>query len=167
MSVGKYGIPPLTSHNWAVWKPKVKGLLRSKGVLDALTDAQHADSSKALGLIQLLMDDTMLSVTHDIDNCKDAWDAYALTALFASQSTANALQLKRKHNNLSMKGKESVASYFQRGRKLQFELDAADVAVEDSELVICLLPPEACPLIMTSPSASSSTQNLCHPLQQY
>jgi hypothetical protein len=61
---GKYNIPPLTSTNWAVWKPKVVGLLESKGMHDALTDQAYADTSKALGLIKLYMDSSMLSMMH-------------------------------------------------------------------------------------------------------
>jgi hypothetical protein len=134
---GKYGIPALTYTNFALWRPKVIGLLESKGMQDALTDDEHADSSKALGLIKLLMDDSILSMLNGIDNCRDAWDT--LVDLFASTSAANIMQLKRQYSSFIMKGKESIAAYMQRARKLQYEMSAADVDVSDSDLIMTIL----------------------------
>ena len=133
----KYGIPALTYSNFAVWRPRVLGLLESKGMQDALTDDGHADSSKALGLLKLLMDDSILSMMDGIDNCSDAWDA--LQDLFASTTAANIMQLKKQFNSFSMKGKESIAAYMQRARKLQFEMSAAEVQVTDADLMMTIL----------------------------
>jgi hypothetical protein len=65
----------------------VVGLLESKGMHDALTDQAYADTSKALGLIKLYMDSSMLSMMNGIDNCADAWDA--LQNLFIAWQLVN------------------------------------------------------------------------------
>jgi hypothetical protein len=104
---------------------------------EALTNAQHPDSSKALGLIKLHMDDSIIGVMSGIDNCRDAWTA--LENLFASTSSANVMQLKRQLNTLSLKGRETVAAYMQRGKKLQLELQAANSAITDADLIQALL----------------------------
>ena len=69
----KYGIPSLTYSNFAVWRPKIVGLLESKGMQEALTDPEHADSCKALGQLKLYMDDSILGILNGINNCSDAW----------------------------------------------------------------------------------------------
>ncbi len=133
----KYGIPSLTYNNFAEWRPKIIGLLESKGMQAALTDEGSADSSKALGLLKLHMNDSILGILNEIDNCSDAWDT--LQELFASTSAANIMQLKRQLTSFSMQGKESIAMYMTRARKLQFELAAAEVQVTDSDLIMTLL----------------------------
>jgi hypothetical protein len=90
-----------------------------------------------LGLLKLLMDDSILSMMDGIDNCSDAWDA--LQDLFASTTAANIMQLKQQFNAFSMKGKESIAAYMQRARTLQFEMSAAEVQVTDADLIMTIL----------------------------
>jgi hypothetical protein len=49
------------------------------------------------------------------------------------------MQLKKQLTMFNMDGKESVAAYMQRARKLQFELAAADVQVTDADLIMTIL----------------------------
>jgi ribonuclease HI len=133
----KYGIPSLTYSNFAVWRPKIVGLLESKGMQGALTDDEHADSSKALGQLKLYMDDSILGILNNINNCRDAWDT--LLDLFASTAAANVMQLKRQLTAFSLKGKEDIAAYMQRARRLQFELEAAEVEIREEDLIMTIM----------------------------
>jgi len=111
--------------------------MESKGLQEALTDAAHPESIKALGLMKTMMDSSMLSVVSAAADCATGWTA--LNALFAATSTAKAMQLKQQLNTLSKKGKEEAAMYFQRGKQLQAELDTAGVTVIDRDLLMSLL----------------------------
>ena len=60
-----YGFPYLDGTNHTEWRVHVKALLASKGLHDALTNAEHPDTMKALGLITLCLKDQNLLLIQD------------------------------------------------------------------------------------------------------
>lgn len=135
--MSKFNLPLLTSSNWSSWKPQFVGVLEYKGWDEALTDDEHEDQKRALGLLKQHLDSSMLNVIQGHNTCRAAWEA--LTALFSVTATAQALKLKQDLTNLSMKPKEGVTEYFSRGRVLQLELETAGYDISDEELVLHLL----------------------------
>lgn len=133
-------VEPLDIDNYDTWSKDMKWLLISRGLWDAISDAEKAtkgDSLKALALIGL-----SVAKHHkaSIAACEDAASAWELLeAAYKAKSNARRLQLKRDMNNLRMGVVEPLSVYIARGRGIMDQLLAAGHDVKEEELVWSLL----------------------------
>jgi hypothetical protein len=117
--------------------------LTIKDCIDAITDPEHPQSSKAVAYIRSNVEDHFLSTIRDVDNAEAAWNA--LEAVFQQRSTACLLSLQRDLSKLKMEPGESVSCYIGRARTLLNRLIAAGSDLEESDIVpnvMTGLPPE-------------------------
>ena len=71
----------------------MKALLAVKDCIDALANAESANSSKAAAFMIMCVEDQHLQTLEMADSAKTAWEA--LEALYQQTSTANLVQLKK------------------------------------------------------------------------
>jgi hypothetical protein len=133
MATGKYGVPKLSDSNYFTWKVRMGDYLTIKDCADAIFDANHAQSAKALAFIRSNVEDQYLSIIRQLDNAQEAWDA--LEAVFQQRSSASLLHLMRDLSKLKMEASESVSAYIGRARTLLNQLSAAGSDLEEGDIV--------------------------------
>lgn len=108
------------------------------------SDAQkkaHADfvdkSQKARALIGLCVEDYHLPVIMDAANAKAAWDA--LANMYAQQSLANLVNLKRSFQGLALSPLETITVYLGRAQELVSQLKAVGQTVDEQDMVLQVL----------------------------
>ena len=111
MATSKYGLVKLSDDNYYNWEVRMKDFLTIKDCIEAVTDAQHPQSAKALAYIRTNVEDQYLPIIRDKPNAMEAWDALA-------RSTACLLALQRDLSRLKMDTNETISSYVGRARTL-------------------------------------------------
>ena len=142
VDIEKVSIPKLNEDNYATWSTRMRFLLISKGLWEAVqppasATGPHPQDSKALGLIGLAVEDQFLPTVGASTTAKAAWDA--LTSIYVSRGNACILVLKRQLNSLRMQDSEPVTKYVARAQALRDQLAAIGHAVTDMDVVLAVL----------------------------
>ena len=135
--VTKFGFSKLGDNNYGTWRPRMKGVLQAKGYESALTGEEDPNSSKAMGLMMMCVQDHLLLTIEKCANAKQVWTA--LEHLYRQSSTANVLKLKRDLSTLDKRPKETVSQYVARAREIGDQLKAAGSKVDDDDLALAIL----------------------------
>ena len=135
--VTKFGFSKLGDNNYGTWRPRMKGVLQAKGYESALTGEEDPNSSKAMGLMMMCVQDHLLLTIEKCANAKQVWTA--LEHLYRQSSTANVLKLKRDLSTLDKRPKETVSQYVARAREIGDQLNAAGSKVDDDDLALAIL----------------------------
>jgi hypothetical protein len=134
----KFGFDLLNDDNYATWRVQMKGLLATKDCLRAISEAGDQNSSKAMGLLIMCVEEQNLHIIERSNNAMEAWNA--LAALYRQTSTANLVQLRRQLTTLEKKADESVQQYVARARCIADQIRAATGnEVEATDLVVSVL----------------------------
>jgi len=133
MSSTKYGIPKLSESNYFSWKVRVHDLLVIKDCADAIDNAAHEQSAKALAYIRSSVEDHLLPSIREAENARAAW--LALEHVFQQRSLAATLSYQRDLSKLRMETNESVSSYIGRARTLLNNLTAAGSDLSEADIV--------------------------------
>eukprot|EP00877_Chromochloris_zofingiensis_P012360 jgi/Chrzof1/7378/Cz02g21180.t1 len=114
----KLGIPKLNDHNYVFWHIKMRAYLVARGYSAAITNAEDANSDKALASITLAVEDHFLPTVYKAASAKAAWDA--LQALFQQRSVANQLNLTQELNNLTLQPGETITQLLARAGVINY-----------------------------------------------
>jgi hypothetical protein len=133
MSSTKYGIPKLSENNYFSWKVRIHDLLVIKDCADAIDNAAHEQSAKALAYIRSSVEDHLLPSIREVENARAAW--LALEHVFQQRSLAATLSYQRDLSKLRMETNESVSSYIGRARTLLNNLTAAGSDLSEADIV--------------------------------
>ena len=127
----------LNDSNYATWAARMECHLVNAELWAAVGTAEHRASAKAKAQIGLCVEDRYLSLVMGSDSAKDAWDA--LKGVFAAQSSARKLALKKDLNNLRLAAEESTSAFMARAKALGEAMAAAGYELPDEEVVMSLL----------------------------
>ena len=154
------GIPKLSDSNYATWAARMECHLTSSDVWAAVGAADHEASAKAKAIIGLAVGDQYLSLVMGCSTAKAAWDA--LKGLFAAQSSARKLALKKEFNGLSMEDGESSSKFVARAKALGEAMAAAGYELPDEEIIMSLLAglPEDYDMLVTTLTMSGGELSL-------
>ena len=144
-------IAPLCGSNYATWKLKCKmsllkdnlwGIVSGSEKFPAINEvgAQDAYSQrrdKALAIIVLSVDPSLLYLLGDLEDPKTAWDC--LQKQFQKKSWANKLNLRRKLYGLKLEEGASVRDHIKDITEIFNELAIIGDAVEEEDRVVHLL----------------------------
>jgi len=130
-------VPKLGDSNYATWAARMECHLVNAELWAAVGTAEHRASAKAKAQIGLCVEDRYLSLVMGSDTAKDAWDA--LKAVFAAQSSARKLALKKDLNNLRLAEKETTSVFVSRAKALGEAMAAAGYELPDEEIIMSLL----------------------------
>eukprot|EP00877_Chromochloris_zofingiensis_P010255 jgi/Chrzof1/5483/Cz16g04290.t1 len=133
----KLGIPRLNDHNYVFWHIKMRAYLVARGYSAAITNAEDANSDKALAFITLAVEDHFLPTVYNAASAKAAWDA--LEALFQQRSVANQLNLTQELNNLTLQPGETITQLLARARIIWEQLKAAGIDKSEQEVALSVL----------------------------
>ena len=140
----KYGVKKLDVDNYATWAVKMRFLLVTKGLWDAVRArgdgegvVDAADDAKALALIGLCVEDHHLPTVEDCETARQAWQA--LESVYRARSMALVLKLKRELSQLSKRPGEGITKYIARARSVRDQLQAAGHAVSAEDVVLAVL----------------------------
>eukprot|EP00877_Chromochloris_zofingiensis_P010252 jgi/Chrzof1/5480/Cz16g04260.t1 len=133
----KLGIPKLNDHNYVFWHIKMRAYLVARGYSAAITNAEDANSDKALASITLAVEDHFLPTVYNAASAKAAWDA--LEALFQQRSVANQLNLTQELNNLTLQPGETITQLLARARIIWEQLKAAGIDKSEQEVALSVL----------------------------
>eukprot|EP00877_Chromochloris_zofingiensis_P014640 jgi/Chrzof1/942/Cz01g34180.t1 len=133
----KLGIPRLNDHNYVFWHIKMRAYLVARGYSAAITNAEDANSDKALASITLAVADHFLPTVYNAASAKAAWDA--LEALFQQRSVANQLNLTQELNNLTLQPGETITQLLARARIIWEQLKAAGIDKSEQEVALSVL----------------------------
>jgi hypothetical protein len=134
----KFGFPKLGDNNYATWRVQMKGLLATKDCMRAITVDNDANSTKAMGLMIMCVEEQHLPTIERATNAREAWNA--LAALYQQTSTANLLHLKKQLSTLEKKASESIPQYVARARGIADQIRAATGnAVEAVDLIMAVV----------------------------
>eukprot|EP00877_Chromochloris_zofingiensis_P014595 jgi/Chrzof1/938/Cz01g34140.t1 len=133
----KLGIPKLNDHNYVFWHIKMRAYLVARGYSAAITNAEDANSDKALASITLAVEDHFLPTVYKAASAKAAWDA--LEALFQQRSVANQLNLTQELNNLTLQPGETITQLLARARIIWEQLKAAGIDKSEQEVALSVL----------------------------
>ena len=133
----KLGIPRLNDHNYVFWHIKMRAYLVARGYSAAITNAEDANSDKALASITLAVEDHFLPTVYNAASAKAAWDA--LEALFQQRSVANQLNLTQELNNLTLQPGETITQLLARARIIWEQLKAAGIDKSEQEVALSVL----------------------------
>eukprot|EP00877_Chromochloris_zofingiensis_P014662 jgi/Chrzof1/944/Cz01g34200.t1 len=133
----KLGIPRLNDHNYVFWHIKMRAYLVARGYSAAITNAEDANSDKALASITLPVEDHFLPTVYNAASAKAAWDA--LEALFQQRSVANQLNLTQELNNLTLQPGETITQLLARARIIWEQLKAAGIDKSEQEVALSVL----------------------------
>ena len=135
-----YTLDKLDVDNYATWSSRIRWLLVSKGLWDAveqgLEPVRTADQ-KALACIGLAVKDHHLPTLATCSNARAAWTALETT--YKAKSIAQRLQLKRQLNTLKKGPGEPVVLYVARAKALRDQMAAAGRVVQDEEISTSVL----------------------------
>jgi molybdopterin-biosynthesis enzyme MoeA-like protein len=116
----------------------MKGLLATKDCLRAITEAADPNSSKAMGLMIMCVEEQHLATIEQTGSAAAAWAA--LEALYRQTSTANLIQLRKQLTTLEKKADESIPQYMARARSIADQIRAATATeVNTTDLVLAIL----------------------------
>lgn len=93
MDVSKYGVIKLNTSNYVTWSTKIKYVLTFKDCVEAITDAEHPGSAKALSIIGMAVEEHLLPYIKDAASAKDAWDT--LSNIHEAHSISNIINHKK------------------------------------------------------------------------
>lgn len=133
MSTTKYGITKLSENNYFSWKIRMHDLLVIKDCSEAIEDANHAQSAKALAYIRSSVEDHFLPTIREVGDARAAW--IALENVFQQRSMAAILSYQRDLSKLKMESNETVSSYIGRARTLLNNLTAAGSDLTEADIV--------------------------------
>lgn len=134
----KYGFAKLGNDNYGTWSVQMKGLLATKECDGAITQATHAKSNMAKGLMIMCVEDQHLQTIESAQDAKEAWEA--LEALYRQTSTASLLQLRKQLNTLEKRSSENIAQYISRAREIANRIHAATGnQVDDTDMALAVL----------------------------
>jgi hypothetical protein len=134
----KFGFDLLGDSNYATWRVQMKGLLATKDCLRAITEANDPNSSKAMGLLIMCVEEQHLQTIERANSAMEAWNA--LAALYRQTSTANLLQLRKELTTLEKKADESIPQYMARARCIADQIrSATGNEVVAADLVLAVL----------------------------
>lgn len=137
--VEKPAIERLDVDNYATWRSRMKFLLITKGLWNAVSgdNADPETSQKALALIGLYVKEHHLPL---LDRCNTAHEAWSqLEAVYQAKSNARKLQLRKQLSQLKMGRGEPLTKYVGRAREIQDQLRAAGHEIQDQEVAWSVL----------------------------
>eukprot|EP00877_Chromochloris_zofingiensis_P012352 jgi/Chrzof1/7370/Cz02g21100.t1 len=115
----------------------MRAYLVARGYSAAITNAEDANSDKALASITLAVEDHFLPTVYKAASAKAAWDA--LEALFQQRSVANQLNLTQELNNLTLQPGEAITQLLARARIIWEQLKAAGIDKSEQEVALSVL----------------------------
>eukprot|EP00963_Diacronema_lutheri_P005048 scaffold370_cov349-Pavlova_lutheri.AAC.33 len=127
----------LNSENFPIWKHRMKALLITKGVGDAITNKDSEHSEKALALMCLCVSNEYVDLVANSESAQHAWTM--LEDMHAGQTVARRLTLRKELTGLTKKPEESMMSYIIRGKQICTNLRAIDGSVTDIHLIDAIL----------------------------
>eukprot|EP00963_Diacronema_lutheri_P012972 scaffold2152_cov336-Pavlova_lutheri.AAC.3 len=127
----------LNSENFSIWKHRMKALLITKGVGDAITNKDSEHSEKALALMCLCVSNEYVDLVANSESAQHAWTM--LEDMQAGQTVARRLTLRNELTGLTKKPEESMMSYIIRGKQICTDLRAIDGSVTDIHLIDAIL----------------------------
>lgn len=132
----------LDLHNYATWRIRFEALCEERGLGHALlaapvTGADQADSVKVKTMLIKNVKDHLLTTVTNAPNAKMAWDA--LASIFAANSNARRLALRKELSRLQMADGEPVPMYVARARQLHADLLGVGIAISESDLACSVL----------------------------
>ena len=136
-SLERASIPKLHDGNYATWAARMECHLVNHDLWAAVGAANHATSAKTKALIGMCVEDRYLSLVMECNTAKAAWDA--LKGVFAAQSGARKLALKKELNSLRMWDDESSSGFVARAKALGEAMAAAGYELPDGEIIMSLL----------------------------
>ena len=128
----------LTGANYGVWAVKMKIILRSLRVWQAITNDDVDDESDegAMTAIAQSVPDSVLMTLAEFETAREAWNALKEMRIGEDRVTkARAQVLKRQFHKLQMEETESVNDYAMRLTTLVGEIRALGSKLEDTEIV--------------------------------
>ena len=176
-------IAPLCGSNYATWKLQCKmSLLKDNlwGIVsgsekfpasneEGAQDAYSQRRDKALAIIVLSVDPSLLYLLGDPEDPKTAWDC--LQKQFQKKSWANKLSFRRKLYSLKLEEGASVRDHIKDITEIFNELAIIGDAVEEEDRVVHLLAslPESYDMLVTAleandkvPAMETVTERLLH-----
>lgn len=133
----RFPFPKLGTDNYVTWHVNMQFLLRLKGLLSAVTNAEDPHSDAALGLIGMNVSESQQVMVLGCATAKEAWDT--LGAAYNTSSKAKIQSLKQQLNSLKMEPLEKVTQYVARAVSLKNQLLAAGRVVEEEDLVMAVM----------------------------
>lgn len=139
----KYGFAKLGVDNYNTWRARMRACLQSKGMGDALDDAEHVESVKAKGLLVMCVEDQHLPTIEAAETAAEAWEALEL--LYRQHSTARLIALKRELATLRKRQDENITEFVSRARSIANMIQAAGTEMDEDSIlhsVLSGLPPK-------------------------
>ena len=142
LDLDKVSVTKLNEENYATWSTRVRFLLVSKGIWDAVehpatSSTAHKDDGKALALIGLAVEDQFLPCVGRCKTAREAWEA--LADIYKSRSNARVLILKRQLTSMVLGESEPLTKYIGRAQAVRDQLAAIGHSVDDSDVVLAVL----------------------------
>ena len=130
--------PMLTDTNYGVWAVKMKIILRSLRVWQAITDDDVDDECDegAMAAIAQSVPDSVLMTLAEFETAREVWDALKEMRIGEDRVTKGRAQvLKRQFHKLQMEETESVNDYAMRLTTLVGEIRALGAKLDEVDVV--------------------------------
>ena len=127
----------LNSENFPIWKHRMKALLITKGVGDALTNKDSEQFEKALALMCLCVSNEYVDLVANSESAQHAWTM--LEDMHAGQTAARRLTLRKELTGLAKRPEERMMNYIMRGKQICTDLRAIDGSVTEIHLIDAIL----------------------------
>eukprot|EP00963_Diacronema_lutheri_P004998 scaffold365_cov361-Pavlova_lutheri.AAC.2 len=127
----------LNSENFPIWKHRMKALLVTKGVGEAILNKDSEHSEKALALMCLCVSNEYVDLVANSESAQHAWTM--LEDMHAGQTAARRLTLRKELTGLTKNPEESMMSFIMRGKQICTNLRAIDGSVTDIHLINAIL----------------------------
>ncbi|MEN7973604.1 MAG: reverse transcriptase domain-containing protein, partial [Verrucomicrobiota bacterium] len=149
MSDRASGVVPLSETNYSTWAIQVKGALLKDGVWDIVTGETAAptaaielakfrlDRNKALGIILLAIEPSLLGLLPDATDPKAVWDS--LSSTFQKKSWSNRLWTRRALQKLQLGESGSVSAHITEMVALFQKLAVLGDKLSEEDKVVYLL----------------------------
>jgi len=128
----------LTDANYGVWAVKMKIILRTLRVWQAITDDdidEECDEAAMAAIAQSVPDSVLMTLA-EFETAREAWNALKEMRIGEDRVTkARAQVLKRQFHKLQMEETESVNDYAMRLTTLVGEIRALGAKLEETEIV--------------------------------
>ena len=138
MTTPHFMIELLDVENYSTWEFKLKNVLISKDLWDAIEGTGKIDpgvDAKALAQINLAVKEHHFATLRACKTAKEAWEA--LASIYKSKSEARKLALHQELLNLAMLGGEDITQYVNRAKRIRGDLLAAG---EDDKAINVIVP---------------------------
>lgn len=149
----KTGMPILDYGNISLWLQKLKALLLSKGLYNAIDEDSRPASverredfesvdKQALGILMLHISDTLLPMFEACITARQAWEI--VLSMGSTHSQISVSNLEDRHYSFQLSANEDVCEGFLRYRIIRADLNRAGVRIPDLDLLrrfIRCLPP--------------------------